>query len=131
MYITLLLGCGRLRTQVRNTPGDEIGRLARVIRCPPGERSLSKITIPYSTVTDSPAGYLVRKAVIPAVAHLRQLYPLRLNMVFPTPMLDLLNADGSVDCTDIGQSDAVFNTFIYQCVSLNLLTSACTLIPTQ
>jgi len=65
---------------------------------------------------DSPIGRKIKDQIIPAISHLRQLYPLKLNLVFPSPILDNLFSNPEIDCTDLAQNDYVFDQFMYQCV---------------
>jgi hypothetical protein len=65
---------------------------------------------------DSPIGRKIKDQIIPAIAHLRQLYPLKLNLVFPSSILNGLFSNPEIDCTDLSQNDYVFNQFMYQCV---------------
>ena len=63
---------------------------------------------------DSHIGRKIKNEIIPAIAHLRQLYPLKLNLVFPSHILDGLFANQEIDCTDLSQNDKFFDQFMYQ-----------------
>ncbi|PPQ79776.1 hypothetical protein CVT26_012365 [Gymnopilus dilepis] len=103
-YILILMSAGRFRPNMRSLKGPMATRIAKLLKVP----------------TDQPAGRLIKNNVIPAVAHLRQKYPLKFNMIFPRPFLDGLMHDGckilekerTLDLTDLRQSDAICDWFI-------------------
>ena len=64
-------------------------------------------------IEDTPAGRKIKSEIIPAVAHLRQVYPLKLHFVFPSHFLDSFSSQ-EIDCTDLALNDQVFDRFMYQ-----------------
>ena len=65
-------------------------------------------------IQDTAAGRKIKSDIIPAVAHLCQLYPLKLHLVFPSHFLDISFPNQEIDCTDLALNDQVFDQFMYQ-----------------
>jgi len=70
--------------------------------------------------TDNADGHLVKKNIIPAVAHMRQLYPFNLSMVLPTQFLDLIYDGQDINVTNILATDRIFDTLLSQYVLINI-----------
>jgi hypothetical protein len=64
--------------------------------------------------TDSAIGRKVTRYIIPAVAHLRQLYPISLKMILPLESLGLGHLTDTINCQDIRSCDDIFDTFLYK-----------------
>jgi hypothetical protein len=64
--------------------------------------------------TDSAIGRKVTRHIIPAVAHLRQLYPISLKMILPLESLGLGHLTDTINCQDIRSCDDIFDTFLYK-----------------
>lgn len=72
----------------------------------------------YMNIDDS-IGRQVTNELIPGIAHLRQLYPLCLDGIFPKEFLEPFCTAGylpshAFDCTDLLKCDMTFNTFVYK-----------------
>lgn len=66
---------------------------------------------------DSAIGRKVTRHIIPAVAHLHQLYPINLKMILPTESLGLGHITDTINCQDIRSCDEIFDTFQYKSVN--------------
>jgi len=62
---------------------------------------------------DSPIGHKVTQFLIPAIAHLRQLYPISLKMILPVERLQLGPNSEVIDCRDLKVSDTLLDGIIY------------------
>jgi hypothetical protein len=67
--------------------------------------------------TDNAIGRKVTRHIIPAVAHLRQLYPISLKMILPLESLGLEHLTDTINCQDIRSCDDIFDTFQYKSVN--------------
>ena len=65
-------------------------------------------------IQDSALGRKVCDSIIPAVVHLRQLYPLKMDMIFPATFLNTQSWITELDCTNLAQTDEFFDSFVYQ-----------------
>jgi len=63
---------------------------------------------------DTPVGRKIKQEIILAIAHLRQLYPLKFHLIFPVTFLDCLFPNQELDCTDLRKNNEVFNKFMNQ-----------------
>jgi hypothetical protein len=113
-YMLILISCSRIRPEVRKIRGPMCGRIAKLIRCPPGECFIIVLFSDSTCWTDSAIGRKVTRHIIPAVAHLRQLYPISLKMILPLESLGLEHLTDTVNCQDILSCDNVFDTFQYK-----------------
>jgi hypothetical protein len=66
---------------------------------------------------DSAIGRKVTGYIIPAVAHLRQLYPINLKMILPMESLGLKHITDTINCQDIQSCDELFDSFQYKSVN--------------
>lgn len=70
---------------------------------------------------DDSAGKIIRQEIIPAVAHLRQMFPLVLDSLFPPFFLEYykFSAGQRLDCTNVTAFDKyISGAFIFKCVDL-------------
>lgn len=71
---------------------------------------------------DTPLGRVIRDIIIPAIAHLRQLFPLKMDQVLPAVFLNDIRTScaKTIDCTDIAATEAYFHSrlFVYKYVGL-------------
>lgn len=113
IYLIVLVACARVRTILFSMHGPTIGTLAGFIRGPTG-----KLVIPQpldcseSFFPDSPLGRLIKEEIIPAIALLRQKYPLSMTIFFPTEFLQMFYQYQDVNCTNLVVSDTIFDSFI-------------------
>jgi hypothetical protein len=69
-------------------------------------------------VVDSAYGTLIKKELIPAIAHLRTIYPLRVSLFFPVAFLEIFGVDPDLDCTNLMTTDAFFDSiYLYKLTS--------------
>ncbi|KAF8905587.1 hypothetical protein CPB84DRAFT_1676492, partial [Gymnopilus junonius] len=95
MYLLVMIACAKLKTKLLSIDAATIGVIARFIRFP----------------SKSPLGMLIRKNVIPAIAMLRQKYPLRMTCFFPTEFLQSFYVTQDVNCTNLVTTDTIFDSF--------------------
>ena len=112
-YMLILMACSRIRPEVRNLNGPMCGRVAKLIRCPPSAYLIYFPPIFFTGHAETAIGRKVTRHIIPAIAHLRQLYPISLTMILPMENLKLGHLVDEIDCQDIRSSDDVFDSFHY------------------
>ncbi len=119
-YILILLACSRARTEIRKIDGTMINRLAKLIRCPTGIFYLTTKGLLTDYYLDTPEGRLVKGDIIPAIAHMCQLYPLLLKVILPSTTLDELFPEESdklaiqeVEWGNIQLTDHILDQIIY------------------
>ncbi|KAF8878972.1 hypothetical protein CPB84DRAFT_1852209 [Gymnopilus junonius] len=59
----------------------------------------------------NPLGRMVKNTIIPAIAFLREKYPIRMTTFFPVMFLQMLYTTEDVDCTDFEKMDAIMDNF--------------------
>ena len=87
-YILILLACSRARTEICKIDGTMINHLAKLIRCLTGIFYPTTKGLLTDYYPDTPKGRLVKGDIIPAIAHMHQLYPLLLKVILLSTTLD-------------------------------------------
>lgn len=107
------MAAAEIRPKMRLWEGDTCTRLCRLIRHPVVNGILSDSYPKFVTLTISsgkdPSSDLICSIIIPAIAHLRRVYPLRLTMFFPTSFLDTFLANNDIDLTDFTTTDVIMD----------------------
>ena len=64
---------------------------------------------------DSTFGTLIKKELIPAIAYLRETYPLRVTLFFPAAFLEVFCINAELDCTNLMTTDVFFDAiYLYK-----------------
>ena len=115
-YMLLLLASSRIRPEIRKVTATMRGRIAKLIRCPPGKNILARSSMHLMFVAiDSPIGRKITRFIIPAITHLWQLYPISLKAILPVESLYLgATVSELIDCRDIDASDAILDSLLYK-----------------
>lgn len=110
LYIVILLSCARAKQDIRTIPDDEWGRLTRLIRMPTSMLPLFSI-LSFSklkNLSDTPQGRVICNVIIPAIAHLRQKYPIMFSTLFPLEMVRM-GCAVDIEGWNLDQSDQFFD----------------------
>ncbi|TFK71385.1 hypothetical protein BDN72DRAFT_895629, partial [Pluteus cervinus] len=104
IYFIALVAAVSNKSELMGFTGDEVARVATLLRCP---------------YPDYPEGKIIVQSIIPAVAYLRQTYtfilPTNLNLT-NTWHFNLSNSIdyGQVDCQDLQQTDKLMDSLSYE-----------------
>ncbi len=66
-----------------------------------------KFNDPVLLLAKDPSSDLIRSKIIPAISNLRQVYPLKLTIFFPTAFLDSFLVNQETDLTNITTTDMI------------------------
>ncbi len=113
-YMLIFMACSQMHADLRKLNGPMCGRIAKLIRYPPGRHVICHLHILLNLLPDTAVGRKVTKYIIPAVALLWQQYTISLHVILPLDSLGLGHLAGTIDCQDICSSDTVLDGLFYK-----------------
>ena len=102
---------------MRKLTGESFERIAKAFRHPDTGLFIVPLVQPSNISIESAVGRLIRSQITPCIAFLREKYPLKLRLVFPTSFLSQFCPPSqiqSINCTDISYTDNLFDRFVFK-----------------